>query len=623
MWFDYKKAYDSVSHEWLKESLKLAKIPTSLYKAIEELTRVWATKASLHAANSTIETNTIKYLNGILQGDCLSTLLFILTLNPLSFLLNKQGGGYKAGKPKQRHCQITHLLFVDDLKTYAGSKEEALRQLHLITRFTSDIGMKFGSEKCAYINIEKGQIRSLGSKVSANDLQLSELTSDEPYKYLGIDEDIRYRGELTKSRVRSEYISRVRKIWNSNLHGRNKVLAHNTFAIPVLTPTFAVLEWTKEEVLEIDVMTRKQLTMSGSFHINGDIDRLYSNRKEGGRGLKSVYDTYITRIISVAEHVIAAARNNHLLEIVRKHETDRLLKTSSLFRNALQIDANTNPKTTAKQVSSTIQSRHLKAWIQKPTHGYLCKQQTMSKNYCSTGTNLWLQSYNIPSHIEGYFCAIQEQEIATRQLQKRRSKESTNVDSRCRHCKLRDEDICHIIGACSKLCSSMYLPFRHDQVARMVYIEILRTQDESIKFKQPEKVSIVGSLEVWWDHKIPCTPKIAHNRPDMVVWERSSKTCTIVDIAVPLDANVDETESIKRSKYMPLMVSLKRTYPDYQFECVPVVIGATGLVNKSLKENLRSIGLSNKVADRLIMRIVERTICGTVKVAKSALSIRK
>ena len=264
-----------------------------------------------------------------------------------------------------------------------------------------------------------------------------------------------------------------------------------------------------------------------------------------------------------------------------------------------------------------------KIWAEKPTHGCLVKQQTTSKNYCSAGSNLWLQSYNIPSHIEGYFAAIQEQEINTRQLQKRRSKDSSLIDSRCRHCKLRDEDICHIIGSCSKLCNSMYLPFRHDQVARLIHFEILQTQDTSIKFMQPEAVSKVGSLEIWWDQKIACTPKIAHNRPDLVVWNRSCKTCTIVEIAVPLDANVDETENNKRSKYMPLMINLKRAYPDYLFECVPVVLGATGLVTRSLKDNLRSIGLSAAVVDRLILKIVEKTICGTVKIAKSALSIRK
>ena len=91
----------------------------------------------------------------------------------------------------------------------------------------------------------------------------------------------------------------MRKIWRSELYGNNKVIAHNIFAIPVTTPTFGILNWTKEELEQIDVKTRKLLTVSGSFHRNSDVDRLYSERCKGGRGMNSLVDTYIARIVSI------------------------------------------------------------------------------------------------------------------------------------------------------------------------------------------------------------------------------------------------------------------------------------------------------------------------------------
>ena len=84
-YLDYQKAFDSVTHEWLLRSLKLAKVPPQLISAIEKLTKHLATIASLHGTNETIITEIIKYLNGIFQGDTLSVLLFVLCLNPLSF----------------------------------------------------------------------------------------------------------------------------------------------------------------------------------------------------------------------------------------------------------------------------------------------------------------------------------------------------------------------------------------------------------------------------------------------------------------------------------------------------------------------------------------------------------
>ena len=63
---------------------------------------------------------------------------------------------YKTGEPGKRGMNISHLVFVNDLKTYASDKKGAKLQLDLISQFTRDISMRFGSDKCAYLNIERG-----------------------------------------------------------------------------------------------------------------------------------------------------------------------------------------------------------------------------------------------------------------------------------------------------------------------------------------------------------------------------------------------------------------------------------------------------------------------------------
>ena len=61
VWLDYQKVFDSVTHEWLLRSLKLAKVPLQLLSAIENLTKHWATIASLHGTNESVITDIIKY----------------------------------------------------------------------------------------------------------------------------------------------------------------------------------------------------------------------------------------------------------------------------------------------------------------------------------------------------------------------------------------------------------------------------------------------------------------------------------------------------------------------------------------------------------------------------------
>ena len=59
------------------------------------------------------------------------------------------------------------------------------------------------------------------------------------------------------------------------------------FAVPVLKPTYGMLVWTIQEIRNIDIKTRKFLSMSGNCHTNSDVDCLYISRSEGGRGFKA------------------------------------------------------------------------------------------------------------------------------------------------------------------------------------------------------------------------------------------------------------------------------------------------------------------------------------------------
>ena len=80
--------------------------------------------------------------------------------------------------------------------------------------------------------------------------------------------------QINKERVIKECVNRIRKIWNSELSDFNKTVGHNTFAVPTLTSTVVILDWTFKETDEIDIQTRNSLAMSGSFYPKSDADRL-------------------------------------------------------------------------------------------------------------------------------------------------------------------------------------------------------------------------------------------------------------------------------------------------------------------------------------------------------------
>ena len=216
---DYKKPLIQ-SHEWLLRSSKLAKIPLQLLSAIENLTKHWATIASLHGTNESVITDIIKYRNGLFQGDTLSVLLFLLS----------------------RNHTLMHNFFVDDIKLYASSISILKKQLDLVTTFSNDTEMKSGQDKCAYIKIEKGEENSTTRPIEINGLTIKSIQEGKSYRYLGQDENIAYVGTINKERVSKEYLSRVKKIWSSELSTCNKTTAHNAFSTPVITPAIGILD---------------------------------------------------------------------------------------------------------------------------------------------------------------------------------------------------------------------------------------------------------------------------------------------------------------------------------------------------------------------------------------------
>ena len=353
-----------------------------------------------------------------------------------------------------------------------------------------------------------------------NGLELRKLEMNEIYKYLGQDEDISFKGELNKERVMKEYYRRVRKIWSSELYSRNKVTAHNTFAVPVLVPTFGILDWTKKEIEDVDVKTRKMLTQGGNFHRNSSVDRLYSPRKEGGRGLSSVSDIFISRILSITEHLKERSTQHKYLHEVLRHEQQRIIRLGTELCTATKVvpEENPNPKKTSGQVREALKTERDKAWKEKPQHGYLHRKQQNQSDYDKETTNAWLNDRFRTSHIEGYICAIQEQEIRTRQLINKR--ENPEFNPKCRFCKTVDESIFHILNSCSHLSTSMYLPVRHNEVAKVLYYELTKLFEHTEKDrKTPETTFKTNKVEIWWDKKIAVQPPVEHKRPDIVMWD--------------------------------------------------------------------------------------------------------
>ena len=81
-----------------------------------------------------------------------------------------------------------------------------------------------------------------------NNLNIKPIKDSDTYKYFGIDKSISNVGTLNKEKLMKKSLTMVKKISQSALRSFNKFITHNNFAIPVLTITVGILNWTIEEI---------------------------------------------------------------------------------------------------------------------------------------------------------------------------------------------------------------------------------------------------------------------------------------------------------------------------------------------------------------------------------------
>ena len=183
-WLDYRKAYDSVPHNWIIYCLQLYKFDPAIVQCIENLLHLWRTTLFLQMPLSDpIKLLEVSVKCGIFQGDTLSPLLFCIALNPLSTLLDTLPG-YQVTSDSQ----INHLLYMDDLKLYAKNDGQLHSLLSTVEMFSSDVGLSFGLDKCAKLTICRGKSVVTGSIAVSPDVNICELDIGETYKYLGFCE---------------------------------------------------------------------------------------------------------------------------------------------------------------------------------------------------------------------------------------------------------------------------------------------------------------------------------------------------------------------------------------------------------------------------------------------------
>ena len=558
-WVDYKKAYDMVPHSWVTAMLEWVGVADNIRDLMVNSMKKWKTTLSSNGK----DLGEVNIKRGIFQGDSFSPLLFIISMLPLTFFLRASEIGFRFSEQRKT---MNHLFFMDDLKVYGKDEKELEVLLTMVKSFSDDIKMSFGLDKCRLLVMKGGtKVKSEGI-VLPGDQHIKEI-DEKGYKYLGVLQGEGIMVKEMKDKIKGEYCRRVRLLAKSKLYGGNMVKGINAWGVSVLHYTAGIIEWTKKELKEMDIKTRKILTMAGAFHMRGDVDRLYIQRKNGGRGLISVEDCVRKEERSLATYV-KQSKEWMLCVISKEMESDE----------------------SGKEYSKRRMEERKQRLDGKNVHGrYLKDMETVGCNR----TWQWLQGGYLNKCMEGFIMAAQEQALRTRWYRSCIQKE--DVDEVCRVCGKGKETVRHLTSACEVLSKG---PFkrRHDAMGRRIYWELCgnygihRTDKWFQEVPDAVRSSEDNLYEIWWDIPIQTTVKLEHYRPDLVILNRVDNECTIVDFSVPWEENIYSKEEQKITNYTPLAREMSKMHR-MSTKIVPIVLGGLGTVPNSLLGNLTKLNI--------------------------------
>lgn len=439
----------------------------------------------------------------------------------------------------------------------------------------------------------RGKIQDHGFQLKNGQL-IKAMLADETYKYLGVKQARCVDHATVKNELSTEFAGRIRQVLKTSLNSRNIIKAINTYAVPVLGYSFGVIKWSTTEIEGLERKLRTLMTKERKHHPKSAVERITLPRHLGGRGVVDIGNQQSQHIKSLREFFHKEA------------------ETSTLHRAVCLADGCTPLKLSRLDYNGNIytEQQKLETWMGKPLHGkhlYAISQDHVDMK----ASNYWLIAGQMFPETEGTMLAIQDQVIPTRSYLKAIVRDPGVQDDRCRYGCQAQENIHHITSGCTHFSGTDYKQ-RHDVVGKILHQE-LAYQHQLIECKVPYYKYVPNNVlendecRLYWDRTILTDQTATHNRPDLVLVDKTKRQVYLIDIAIPNTKNLQEKYVEKISKYAPLVESIKKQWHMDLVRIIPIVISSTAVIPKTLFQSLKDLNINVNIYKTMQKAVVIST----------------
>ena len=121
-------------------------------------------------------------------------------------------------------------------------------------------------------------------------------------------------------------------------------------------------------------------------------------------------------------------------------------------------------------------------------------------------------------------------------------------------------------------------------------------------------------MKVLWDFTNQTDHRLEHNKPAIVVYNKSKRERIIIDIACPFDTRIVEKDNENVEKYQDLKYEIKKIWRCKKVTIVPIVIGALGTLSKDVCSWMDKIEMREKTD-----LLQKACLLGTAKIIRRTL----
>ena len=520
-------------------------------------------------------TNYIKVANGVLQGDCLSPLLFNMIINTFIQSLKQEKYQTFGARVLEGFGPRNWFQFADDAAAVTSLESENQLLVNLFSRWCNWADMEIRPDKCHTFGIKKSSTKSIqySPKVYINNVLVKSLKKDESFLYLGRHFDFSMSDQEHKNELSSKLQEYMAKIDSLDIHPRNKMLIYQRYVLGKvswhLTVTRISATWIKKN---LDNVVSNYVRSWMEIPVNGTLKIATLSKSKYGLNFLNV-STRFTQCQVTFRNALKNSRNKNInkLHQVTNKGTNIVSDSYLSTRDAIK-KIRLRTETQIKEELST-QSLVIKAiWDQGCT-----KYNT---HWCKVLDSL---PRNLYSFVTRYLSNCLAN--ATNAV-----KWGIANSAKCLFCN-ENQTLQHVISTCNTSLNEGRWNWRHDSI--LINISRMLSKIPGVKV-----YCDVGESEF-------LNPSVItgdEERPDIVIIQDNE--CHVLELTVGFETNMLKNSKRKKTRYIGLIERLEKDFNVTYFDLSMGAIGIIGNESSSIQKLFLHLGLSRPESEYLLRKII-------------------